>query len=313
MRVLITGGTGFVGTHLIPFLRSRAADIAVLASSGRPAANVGLKYYDVDIRNADGVREVLREFTPHHVYHLAGISTVADSWTDPRLTYEVNVLGAYNLFEGAMNLPSPPRILNISTSQVYAPSPWPLTEDSPVGPENPYAASKAMAELVAMQYRKFTIGGIITARAFNHTGPGQPASFVLPSIAKQFAEIQSGKRPPILTLGNVNVKRDFTDVRDVVRAYGSLLEKGKPGETYNVCSGTAVTLADVLDRFQALAGIKVTIESDPDKVRSNEVSEVCGDAAKIRDATGWSPEISLKKTMLDLLEQWRTSPAGVSQ
>ena len=313
VRVLITGGTGFVGTHLIRFLRARAADVAVLASKCRPATNQGLKYYDVDIRDADRVRTAVREFTPHHVYHLAGISTVADSRADPRLTYEVNVLGAYNLFEAAMSLPSPPRILNISTSQVYAASSAPLTEDSPVRPENAYAASKAMAELVAMQYRKFSIGGIITARAFNHTGPGQSATFVLPSIARQFAEIQSGKRPPILRLGNLNVNRDFTDVRDVVRAYAMLLEKGKAGEIYNVCSGNGISLTVVLDRFQALAGTKVTIESDPDKVRSDEISTICGDAAKIRAATGWFPEISLETTILDLLEHWRTGPAGVNQ
>jgi GDP-4-dehydro-6-deoxy-D-mannose reductase len=313
VRVLITGGTGFVGTHLIRFLRSRAADVAVLASKCHPATNVGLKFYDVDIRNSDRVRKVVREFAPHHVYHLAGISSVADSRADPRLTYEVNVLGACNLFEAAMSLPSPPRILNISTSQVYAASSALLTEDSPVRPENPYAASKAMAELVAMQYRKFSIAGIITARAFNHTGPGQSTTYVLPSIARQFAEIHSGKRPPILTIGDVNVRRDFTDVRDVVRAYAMLLEKGKAGEIYNVCSGNCISLAGVLDRFQALAGIKVTIESDPDKVRCNEVSTICGDAAKIRAATGWFSEISLERTILDLLEHWRTSPAGVSQ
>lgn len=307
-RVLITGGTGFVGPHLIRFLKSNSnsSTIAVIASRGSQSGQEsGVDYHELDIRRTDEVRFVVRKISPTHVYHLAGISAVDVSWSDPRLSFEVNVLGASNLFEAAMSLPSLPRILNVSTSQVYANSDTILTESSPVNPENPYAASKAMAELLRVQYRNCSGGGIITARSFNHTGPGQTPSFVLPSIAKQFAEIEAGLRPPRLTVGNIEVKRDFTDVRDVVAAYFALLEKGRSNEVYNVCSGSAVRLADIIRKFEALSGIVIQIDTDPKRLRSNEVAQIVGDATKIRRETGWSPQIPLEKTNRDLLDYWR--------
>jgi GDP-4-dehydro-6-deoxy-D-mannose reductase len=307
-RVLITGGTGFVGTHLIQFLKSNTAKIVVLASrdnQSRLEPEPGVEYYELDIRRADEIRSVVREISPTQIYHLAGVSAVDVSWNNPRLTFEVNVLGTYNLLEAAMLLPSTPRILNVSTSQVNAPSNDILTETSPLSPDNPYAASKAMAELLRVQYRKYTDGGIITARSFNHTGPGQTPSFVLPSIAKQFAEMEAGLRAPILTVGNVEVKRDFTDVRDVVRAYSALLHKGRTGEVYNVCSGSAVRLADCIRKFEAISGITIEINTDPARLRSNEISQIFGDSTKIRTETGWNPQIPLEKTIQDLLDYWR--------
>jgi GDP-4-dehydro-6-deoxy-D-mannose reductase len=262
-------------------------------------------YYELDIRRADEVRSVVRKISPTHIYHLAGISAVGVSWSNPRLTFEVNVLGASNLFEAAMSLPLLPRILNVSTAQVYASSDKILTESSPVNPENPYAASKAMAELLRVQYRKCSGGGIITARPFNHTGPGQTPNFVLPSIAKQFAEMEAGIRPRRLTAGNVEVKRDFTDVRDVVPAYFALLDRGRADEVYNVCSGSAVRLADVIRNFEELSGIAIQIETDPGRLRSNEVPQIIGDSTKLRTETGWNPQISWEKTLQDLLDYWR--------
>ena len=305
-RILITGGTGFVGTHLVQFLKSNTSHIAVLASGGKSKPQPGVNYYEVDIRERDAVRPVVQEVKPDHIYHLAGISSVDDSWSSPRLTYEVNVFGAYNLFDAAMSLPRPPRILNISTSQVYAPCSSALNEDSRIHPNNPYAASKAMAELLVVEYQKYTEGGIITTRSFNHTGPGQPPNFVLPSIAKQFVEIELGLRPPRLNVGNVEVKRDFTDIRDVIRAYCMLLEKGKPGEVYNVCSGSAVRLADIIRMFESATGRKVTIATEESRVRSNDVPLICGDPKKVRETTGWQPQISLPKTIADLLDYWRS-------
>jgi GDP-4-dehydro-6-deoxy-D-mannose reductase len=304
-RVLVTGGTGFVGPHLIRLLKSRSSTIAVIASADETSRQeTGVEYYALDIRRADQVRSVVHEFSPTHVYHLAGISAVDASWRNPRLTFEVNVLGAYNLFEAAMSLASPPRILNVSTSQVYAGSSATLTETSPPGPDNPYAASKAMAEMLRVQYRKSS-GGIITARSFNHTGPGQMPNFVLPSIAKQFAEMEAGLRPSQLTAGNLEVKRDFTDVRDVVVAYSALIERGRTDEVYNVCSGSAVRLGDIVQKFEAISGIEARIDTDPARIRSNEVPVICGDSTKIRSDTGWSPQIPLEKTILDLLDYWR--------
>ncbi|MGA3092553.1 MAG: GDP-mannose 4,6-dehydratase [Terriglobales bacterium] len=304
-RVFITGGTGFVGAHLIPLLRPLASHIAVLSSGRRPALESDVEYFEVDIRKADAVRTIMKDLHPDHVYHLAGISTVDESRENLRRTYEVNVTGALNLFEAAMQLPTPPRILNVSSSQVYAASDRPLRENDPIGPENPYAASKAMAELLVVQYRERSVGGVITARPFNHTGPGQPPNFVLPSIAKQFAEIEAGLRPPTLTLGNIDIERDFTDVRDVVRAYWMLLTKGRFDEVYNVCSGSLVSLRDIIELFQQSAGIEVSTTSVAKNLRLKDVPRVCGDPEKLCQETGWHPEIPLKKTVEDLLSYWR--------
>ncbi len=304
-RVLITGGTGFVGIHLIRLLKETASHISVLASGSSRGSEPGVQYYQADIRDAERVRSAVRESHPEHIYHLAGITSVAASWADPRLTYEVNMFGAQNLFDAAMNLSSPPKILNVSTSQVYAPSTGILTEESPLRPDNPYAASKAMAELLVPQYRNCASGGVVTARPFNHTGSGQSPNFVLASVAKQFAEIELRLLPAKLNLGNVAVKRDFTDVRDVVRAYRMLLEKGRTSEIYNVCSGTSVLLSDIIKNFQAITGIETTIETDHAKIRAGEVAEIYGDSHKLQAETGWRQEIPLQKTVEDMLNYWR--------
>jgi GDP-4-dehydro-6-deoxy-D-mannose reductase len=264
-----------------------------------------VRYYEVDIRDTQQVRSVLREVKPEQIYHLAGVSAVDVSWTDPRSTYEVNVLGAHNLFEAATDLAAPARILNVSTSQVYAPSSGCLTEECPLRPDNPYAVSKAMAELLVPLYRDRAIGGIITVRPFNHTGIGQVPNFLIPSIAKQFAEIEFGLRPPKLSVGNLRVRRDFMDVRDVVVAYAMLLAHGKPFEVYNVCSGTPVLLSEVVKMFRSISGIDVTIEIDHDKVRSKEIEIICGDARKLEHEIGWRREIPLQKTLEDMLNFWR--------
>ncbi len=312
-RILITGGTGFVGTHLLEFLSAGSSKIFVLSSgatAGSLLPGVDVDHYRVDIRKNDDVNAALDEIKPSQIYHLAGISSVETSWNDPRPTFEVNVVGAYNLFEAGMKLASPPRILNVSTAQVYANTGRILTETSPVNPDNPYAASKAMTELIGVMYRNCKTGGIITSRSFNHSGPGQQPTFVLSSIAKQFAEIEAELQPPRLSVGNIQVKRDFTDVRDVAHAYIALLAKGRTGEVYNVCSGSAVLLADVIEKFRALCGRAVEIHIDPARVRANEVSIIHGDPSKIRKETGWSPQTTLEKTVRDLLEYWRGKIKG---
>jgi len=305
-RILITGGTGFVGPHLIRYLKPHASCISVLASGMVADADSGVEYHSIDIRNREQVKSLVTQLSPTSIYHLAGISSVGNSRADPRLAYEVNVSGTFNLFEAAMSLPSPPKILNVSTSQVYAPSAERLVERSLVGPDNPYAATKAMAELLAVQYRNAGAGGIVTARSFNHSGPGQTPGFFLSSVAKQFAEMETDSGPPKLAVGNLKIKRDFTDVRDVVRAYSLLLEKGKLDEVYNVCSGSSVCLADIVEMFQAKSGIKVTIETNPTRNRSNDVAEIWGDPRKLHEQTGWYPLIPLEQTVADILEYWRS-------
>lgn len=305
-RALITGGSGFVGTHLLRSLRTRGFNLAVLAS-GEFEKTPNVAAYEVDIRDAERVRSAIRDFRPDHIYHLAAISSVGLSWKSPRLTYEVNVFGTLNVIEAAMSLASRPMILNVSTAQVYAPNRAALTESSPLAPDNPYAASKAMAELLSIQYRNRSGTGVITARSFNHAGPGQLADYVLSSIAKQFAEIEAQRREPTLVLGNIDVQRDFTDVRDVVEAYCLLLEKGIAYETYNVCSGRAWSIREVIEQFQSISGVTVEIEVDSAKLRHGENAFVCGDPQKIQAATGWTSAIPLHVTLEDLLNYWRAA------
>ena len=305
-RALITGGSGFVGRHLIRSLQTRKFEVAVLAS-GEFENLPDVASYQVDIRDAVPVRSVLRDFRPDHVYHLAAISSVGLSWKSPRLTYEVNVFGTLNVIESALSLTSPPMVLNVSTAQVYAPSRTALTESSPLRPDNPYAASKAMAELLKVQYRARSDARLITARSFNHAGPGQLPDYVLSSIAKQFAEIEARRREPKLVLGNIHVQRDFTDVRDVVEAYCLLLEKGIAYETYNVCSGRAWSIRQVIEELQSISGVRVDVEVDPAKLRHGENEFICGDPQKIRAATGWAPGISLRATLEDMLNYWRSA------
>lgn len=309
-RVLITGGTGFVGPYLVRYLKSSNAKLIVLSSEDPIIQEPGIDYCKADIRNFDDVQATLRAAKPSQIYHLAGVSLVSGSWNNPRLTFDVNVVGSCNVFDAAMHLPSPPRILNVSTSQVYARSSSALTETSWVAPDNPYAAAKAMAELLAVQYQNSVSGGIVTARAFNHTGPGQLPNFVLASFAKQFTEIEAGLCPPVLKVGNINVKRDFTDVRDVVVAYSQLLDQGATGETYNVCSGRAILLADIVKELQKNCAVAVKIEVDPARIRPSDVPEIVGDPRKIQMTTGWTPKISLQNTLKDLLAYWRTAIKG---
>ncbi len=303
-RILITGGTGFVGSHLIALLRADNTSIISMSSSKRLADIPGAEYLRVDIRNPEEVRVALREASPDEIYHLAAVSAVDASWKNPRHAFDVNVLGSYNIFDAALNLSPAPRVLNVSTSQVYASSDSVLTESSPLHPDNPYAATKAMTELLTVQYGRSRGGGIITVRPFNHTGPGQLPHFVLSSIAKQLAEIRIGIRPAVLALGNINVRRDFTDVRDVVRAYKMIMDKGSPGETYNVCSGTTTGLREIVEMFRKAAGVEVSVESDNEKIRSNDSDIVWGSPSKIRERTGWIPEIPMVKTIQDMLTFW---------
>ena len=281
--------------------------LSVLASGDEfPPPHPAVQFNRIDIRKADDVRHAVSDFRPTEIYHLAGLSSVPLSWSNRSLAFEINVVGTYNVFEAGMGLVAPPRILNVSTAQVYAPSALPLTEVSLVSPENPYSASKAMSELLSVQYRKATSGGIITARSFNHSGPGQRPDFVLSSIAKQFAEMETCPSAR-LVVGNIDVVRDFTDVRDIVRGYVALMEKARAGEAYNVCSGIGIRIKDVIQRFADISGKIVSLESDPARHRPGEVSSVIGDPSKIRQETGWIPYIPLEQTLRDLLNYWRST------
>jgi len=303
-RALITGGTGFVGKHLSRLLRASGIQTAVLTANESESHGSARDYFGIDVRDADAVRQVMSEFKPNSIYHLAAISSVEWAWKFPRITYQVNVFGTLNVLEAATRLPAPPRILNVSTAQVYAPGEYTLTEDSPVKPSNPYAISKAMAELAVLQFQSAGVE-VITARGFNHAGPGQSSDFVVSSIARQFAEMEAGLREPKLVLGNIHVKRDFTDVRDVVKAYVLLMKYGRPGEAYNVCSGKSRSIKEIIAECERLSGTKAELVTHPGKMRPMEIEDLCGDPARLHATTGWTPEVTFATTVLDVLDYWR--------
>ena len=314
MRALITGGTGFAGSYLADLLADEGGEVFVFSCAEPSRWSPGIRHFTVDIRDPVAVRCVCEDTEPDEVYHLAAISSVAASRANPRNTFDVNVGGTYNLLEACRRLASRPRILNVSTSQVYAPTAeLRLRESCPVRPENPYAATKAMAELLLWQYPRADRQQIITARPFNHSGPGQTSDFVLSYLAQQVAQMELGLCAPVLRVGDLNVERDFTDVRDVVKAYRILLQRGRGGELYNVCSGTAYRLSSALELLRSLSSVSLRVEIDPDRLHPGEPQRLCGDPTKIAIDTGWRATIPFETTVRDLLEYWRVRSRSETQ
>ena len=247
---------------------------------------------------------------PDAIYHLAGFSNVGLSWKNPALTFDVNVKGTINLFEAvrACGLEKTARFLVIGSSEQYglvAPEQCPIAETTPLSPSNPYAISKAAQEQLAALYHKAHGLQTVLVRAFNHIGPKQAPIFVVADFCKQVAEIEAGRREPVLRVGNLDAARDFTDVRDIVRAYRALIERGAPGEVYNVGQGASYTVRAVLDEILSQAKRPVTVETDPAKLRPLDMPLTLADISKLRAATGWAPRIPLAQTIADTLDYWR--------
>lgn len=304
MRALVTGASGFVGSHLVAALRDDGAD--VFACGGPhdvPAPSLA-----IDLADIATIRSALEESRPTHVFHLAAQTFVPDSLASPGATYLANVIGtalvaqAVREYGGANR--TTPRLLFTSSAEVYgarAPHEFPLEEAIDVRPANPYAASKAAAEAILLgEVRSFGLDAVV-ARAFNHIGPGQSDRFAVPAFASQLARIARGA-PPVLLVGNVDAARDFLDVRDVARAYVSLARDGQRGEIYNVCSGNAVTIRDVLRELVTIAHVPVEIREDPARLRPSDVPLFVGSAQKLRERTGWKPEIALGRSLRDVYE-----------
>ena len=305
--ILITGAAGFVGTHLLERLGIGSAP---LVGWFRPGAepvvpHAAATWASVEMLDRDAVVRALETLRPAAVYHLAGAAHAGQSWRHTRETYEGNVLATYHLFEGLRRLGQGPRVLVTGSATVYAPQSEPIMDDAPFGPQSPYATSKLAQDLLAR--RAWTDDGIptVVARSFNHIGPGQHPSFVASGIARQIAMIEAGRQPPVITLGNLEPRRDLMDVRDTVRAYVAMMERGKPGETYNVCSGRAIAIGELVERLVAQSRIHVTIAQDPALFRPNDAPLLVGDHSRLTADTGWSPQIAIDKTVVDLVEYWR--------
>jgi GDP-4-dehydro-6-deoxy-D-mannose reductase len=301
VRVLVTGSRGFVGPWLISQLEECGDEALELPE-------------DTDIRDPDSLRTAMAAAEADAVCHLAAQSSVRQSWDDPAGTFAINALGTVNVCNIATALDPSPRLLLVSSAEVYGrvgPEHLPVSEDHPFAPATPYAASKVSAEMVGLQAWLGRGLEVIRTRPFNHTGPGQSESFVIPALAAQVAQASRGELDRITT-GNLEVSRDITDVRDVVRAYRSLLFRGEPGGVYNVCRGEAFVLSDLLRRLLQIAGTDVPVMLDPGRARPADVPKQVGDPSRLRALTGWKPELSIDQTLTDVLGAFTKGPSRSS-
>ena len=315
MKVLITGITGFAGSHLADHLLATQpdAEVAGLYRWRSRTENVEhlvgrVRMVECDIRDATATREAIEAFRPDFIFHLAAQSFVPSSWRAPQETLSTNLLGQLNVFEAVRKSGLECRIQIAGSSEEYGlvhESELPITEDQPLRPLSPYAVSKVGQDALAYQYFMSYGMQIIRTRGFNHTGPRRPSVFVCSDFARQVVEIERGMRAPSLRVGNLDARRDFTDVRDTVRGYWLALTKGKPGEVYNVATGRSWAIREVLDMLVDFAGVKVEIGEDPERLRPSDVPRLEGDATRLREATGWAPTIPFEQTLRDLLDYWR--------
>lgn len=302
--ILITGASGFVGVHLIEKLRG-ASDVVGWARTDPPAAVAGVRWQRIDLQDRDAVHAALRALKPRQVYHLAGASQVDRSWTSPSEPLAVNVLGTHHLLDGLRRSGHGCRVLVTGSAAIYAPSLTPMDESAPTAPDSPYAVSKLAQEMLCGRAVIEDDCDVVVTRSFNHTGPGQAPEFLASSVARQIALIERGRQEPVIRVGNLDPRRDVTDVRDVVRAYVDLMARGVSGEIYNVASGTARPVRDIVSALVAVARVPVRIEVDPERVRPVDNAVLTGDASKLRALTGWAPEIPFEQTIADLLNYWR--------
>lgn len=303
---LVTGATGFAGGHLLAHLRETEPAVTAWAHAGGHAipgdSSPGGEWMAVDLLDADATAEALATLRPSAIYHCAGAPHVARSWSDPGRALQINVLGTHHVLEGLRRAGHTCPVLITGSAQIYRPCDEALTEDHPIGPPNPYAVSKLAQEMLAARDGDIPV---LLARPFNHAGPGQTADFVTSSFAKQLAEIEAGLSEPVLRVGNLEARRDVTDVRDTVRAYRLLVQRGRPARPYNVCTGTAHRIGDLLDTLIGLTRASVRREADPARMRPADMPLLLGDRRRIRAETGWEPRIPIEQTLCDLLDYWR--------
>lgn len=314
MRLLITGVTGFVGSHMAELAFARGAEVYGSCRWRSKTEHIDhlrdrLHLIESDLRDLSSVQDLLKEAQPDCVIHLAAQSYVYASWHTPAETLHTNIISQVNLLEAIRSLGKPPRFLVIGSSEEYGlvhDDELPIKESNPLRPLSPYAVSKVTQDLMGYQYFKSYGLPIVRTRAFNHEGPRRGDVFVTSNFARQVAEIEAGRREPVILVGNLKARRDYTDVRDIVRGYWLLLEKGQVGEVYNLCSGKAWAIQQVLDFLLAESRVRpIAVREDPTRLRPSDVPVLVGDASKIRGAVGWVPEIPFDQTLRDLLDYWR--------
>lgn len=306
---LIIGAAGFVGNYLIDHIQKSCIwSIVVTKLPHEKIEKQGIEIIDLDITSQQRVKEVLQRVKPDYIFHLAAQSSVGLSWKNPGLTVDVNIKGTLCLLEAIREWGGTPRILLIGSGEEYGyilPSETPIKEETVLRPGNIYAATKACQNMLGSIYARAYQMDILMVRAFNHIGPGQAPLFVVADFCKQVAEIEAEKKEPVMWVGNLSAQRDFTDVRDVVRAYMMLMESGKSGVTYNVGSGHAIEIKKLLEEILSLSEKEIRVETDTARLRPSDVPIIEADIERLCQDTGWKPEYSLKETLKDTLDEWR--------
>jgi len=315
MRVLITGITGFAGSHLADYILDNhpEAEVYGLVRWRSRMENIQhildqIHLLEADLKEMVSLKKALAEIEPDRIFHLAAQSFVPTSWRCPGETFAINSIGQINLFEAVLDLGLTPRIQIACSSEEYGlvhPDEVPMNESNPLRPLSPYAVSKVAQDFLGYQYFKSYGLHVVRTRGFNHTGPRRGEVFICSNFARQIVEIEKKQRDPVLFVGNLEAKRDFTDVRDTVRAYWLTLEKGEAGEVYNIGSGIAFTAQEILDKLLALTDADVRIEVDPLRLRPSDVMILLSDSSKFRSISGWEPRIPFEQSLQDLLEYWR--------
>jgi GDP-4-dehydro-6-deoxy-D-mannose reductase len=317
VRVLITGISGFVGQHLTEYLLAHHTDVELFGlrrwRSEMPPSVVhapSVRMVEGDLLDAPSLVRMLHASRPEVIFHLAASSSVAGSWDTPAEMVQVNVLGTLHLLEAVRQVQLDPAVVLACSAEAYgvvAEGELPIKEEQPFRPVSPYAVSKAAADLLGYQYFRAFHMRTVRLRLFNHCGPRQSSRFVISSLARQVAEIEAGLREPEIRAGDLDVRRDFVDVRDAARAYWLAATRGEAGEAYNVAGGRARPIREVLDHLLTLSRATVSVVSDPERMRPAELRALEGDASRFRRATGWQPEISIGQTLADTLAYWRTA------
>lgn len=313
MRVLITGISGFAGSHLTEYLLANVPSIEIHGIIHRHDRRIQhlreqITLHRGDLRNALWVNELVQSIVPEYAMHLAAWSDVGGSWQQPWITYELNVQCQLNLLESLTRWAKDCRTLVVTSNEVYGlvqPDDLPIDEHTLFRPNNPYGVSKIAQDMMALQYWNSHNLPTMRARSFNHIGPGQADDFVASAFARQIAEIEAGLQEPVVRVGNLSAERDFTDVRDIASAYWSILNSGVPGQVYNVGSGVSRPIRWILDTLLELSTVDLNVETDPSRLRPSDVPVSACDNSRLRNATGWHPKIDLRTTLLDLLNGWR--------
>lgn len=309
MKALVIGGGGFVGPYLVNHLVDDLGYEVTVTKTEKETFNMdNAKVRNLDILDIDQIINLLNEEKADYLFHLAAQSSVAYSWKNPTLTVDVNVKGCINLLEAARAAEKKPRILLIGSGEEYGhikKDECPIIEDNVVRPGNIYAATKACQNMLGKIYSDAYDLDIMMVRAFNHIGPNQTPMFVVADFCKQVADIEKGIQEPVIYVGNLSAKRDFTDVRDVVKAYAKLVKGGKRGETYNVGTGNAIAIEDILNKIVSMSDKNIEVKIDEKKLRPVDVPIIEPDISKIKSEVGWEPQIPLEQTLLETLEHWR--------